>query len=48
MKALSQSAVRRSDAAIVMQRDSNTADTLVRALVAEGLVVCQGELLQLP
>jgi len=48
MKALSQSAVRRSDAAIVMQRDSNTADTLVRALGAEGLVVCQGELLQLP
>lgn len=48
MKALSQSAVRRSDAAIVMQRDRNTADTLVTALVAEGLVVCQGELLQLP
>lgn len=48
MKALSQSAVRRSDAAIVMQRDRNTADALVTALVAEGLVVCQGELLQLP
>jgi len=48
MKALSLAPVRRDDADSVMQRDRVTADALVAALLAEGLVVSESDVLRLP
>jgi A/G-specific adenine glycosylase len=48
MKALTRGAVPAVDAPNVMARRPEAATTLVRALVAEGLIVADGELLRLP